>query len=197
MTFDELVQAVYELTNRTDLVSVTKQAVKTATLKAHTIEFFSKDIFETGVEFGILQARQSFDYISFISNFRAFKYLRRVDNFTDDDTTNFFTIIKPEEILDEYKTYRTDIAYVAGRVLEIRSSVGFQFALLGCYVLPIVTEANFSSWVAELYPDVIVTEATRQIFKTIGYDEQATFYRETANDQFLLLKQSALTDVGY
>ena len=49
MTFDELVAEVYLLTARGDLTAETQSAVKAATLKAHKSDFFSKDIFETGV----------------------------------------------------------------------------------------------------------------------------------------------------
>lgn len=197
MTFDELVNAVFELTNRDDLVSVTKQAVKTATLKAHQLEFFSKDIFETGIEFVDASTRHSFDYIDLISNFRAFKYFRRSDGLSDTDSANFIEILKPEEVLDDYNLYKSDIAYVAGRVLEIRAKVAFTKALLGVYVNPIVAEATYSSWVADLYPDAIVNEATRFIFKTIGYDEQATFYREITSESFGILRLNNVTDVGY
>ena len=196
MTFDELVAEVYLLTNRPDLVGETKSAVKAATLKAHKSDFYSKDIFETGVEFDTTDYRQSLDYITLLSNFRALKYFRRVENATDDAGT-FIEIITPEEVLDSYGEGRTDIAYVAGRVLEIRSAVSFQFALLGAYVLPIVREDDYTSWVAEQFPYSIVYEATRVIFKAIGYDEQAAQITRLVAEEFNLLKLSALTDVGY
>lgn len=196
MTFNELLSEVYLLTNRPDLVNETKAAVKAATLKAHQSDFFSKDIHETGVEFVTSDYVQSFDYISFISNFRSFKYARRVED-ANDSTGKFFTILTPEETLDSYGINKTDIAYVAGRILEIRSSVAFRYMLLGCYVFPIVREAEFSSWIAELYPYAVIYEAARVIFKTIGHDEKSRAYDTFVAEQYLLLKQSALSDVGY
>lgn len=196
MTFDELIAEVYLLTNRPDLVGETKSAVKAATLKAHQSDFYSKDIFETGVEFDTANFRQSLDYISLLSNFRSFKYLRRVTD-ENDDTGKFLEIITPEEVLDSYGCNRSDIAYVAGRVLEIRSAVSFTKCLLGCYVTPIVREGAYNSWAAEQFPFVIIYEAARVIFAMLGQMEESNGQARLLAEEFILLKMSALTDVGY
>lgn len=197
MTFDELVQEVYLITNRPDLVSNTESAVKAATLKAHKTDFYAKDIYETGVQFDTSDYRQALDYINLITNWRALKYIRRVEDETDDSGT-FFDVITPEEILDAYGTNRNDIAYVAGRVLELRAAVKFQYALLGAYVLPIVTpKESYSSWVAEQYPYFIIYEAARVIFRQIGQLEESNAQAGLVAEELQLLKQSALADVGY
>ena len=196
MTLTELIAEVYVLTNRPDLVAETASAIKAATLKAHRTDFYSKDIYETGISFNEVNYRQSLDYITLFSNFRAFKYLRKAAS-AEDDSGTFFTVITPEEVLDSYGIGRTDIAYVAGRVLEIRSSTAFQYAYLGCYVLPIVTSASYSSWVAEQAPFAIIYEACRVVFKSIGYDEQSNTFTRLVAEEYELLKLSALSDVGY
>jgi hypothetical protein len=196
MTLTELIAEVYVLTNRPDLVAETASAIKAATLKAHKTDFYSKDIYQTGISFTSLEYRQSLEYITLFSNFRAFKYLRKADSATDDSGV-FFEVITPEEVIDSYGINRTDIAYVAGRVLEMRSSTLFQYGLLGCYVLPIVTTAGYSSWVAEQSPFAIIYEACRVIFKSIGYDEQSNTFTRLVAEEYELLKLSALSDVGY
>jgi hypothetical protein len=195
MTFAELLAEVYELTGRPDKEALSKSAIKAATLKAHQTDYYSKDIYETGVQFTTSEYRQSLDYITFISNFRTLKYLRRVDSATDDNGV-FFEIVTPDAVLDEYNDARADIAYVAGRVLEIRSSVSFSTALLGAYVLPIVTEGGYSSWIADMHPYAIIYEACRVIFKTIGFDEQSATYNQLVAEEYNLLKLSGLTDLG-
>jgi len=196
MTLNELIAEVYTLTNRPDLTAETLSAIKAATLKAHRSDFYSKDIYETGISFGSLEYRQGLDYITLISNFRAFKYLRKADSAID-DTGVFFTVITPEEVIDSYGKNRTDIAYVAGRTLEMRSSTLFQYGLLGCYVLPIVTTNGYSSWVAEQNPFAIIYEACRVIFKSIGYDQQSSTFTGLLSEEYELLKMSAVADVGY
>jgi hypothetical protein len=196
MNFDELTEEVFLITNRRDLVAETNSAIKAATLKAHKSDFYSKDIFETGIEFDSADFRQSLDYVTLLSNFRAFKYFRRVED-ENDDVGQFIEIIAVDEILDSYDINRTDIAYVAGRVLEIRSSVTFSKALLGCYVLPIVREGAYLSWVAEQFPFAIIHEAARRIFRSIGQMEEAQAQRGFVAEEYSELKMSALSDVGY
>lgn len=196
MNYNELVQEVYTLTGRPDLTGETASAIKAATLKAHTSDFYSKDIYETGIQFESTDYRQSLDLYNLISNFRAIKYLRRVTDANDDEGT-FIEIITPEELLDGYGSNRSDVAYVAGRVLEIRSSVEFQYALLGCYVMPIVRVEAYSSWIADLYPYAIVHEAVRIVLATIGYVEEAARYSQLVAEQYALLKMNNLSDVGY
>lgn len=196
MTFDELVAEVYLITNRPDLVAQTASAVKAATLKAHTTDYYSKDIYETGIEFTSSSYTQSLDYVTLISNFRTLKYLRRVTDDTDEKGI-FLSILTPEETIDSYGNNKTDVAYVAGRVLEIRSAVAFKYALLGAYVLPIVRTGAYSSWVAEQHPYAIIYEACRVMFKSIGYDEQSATFGRLVLEEYQLLRASGLTDVGY
>jgi len=195
MTFDELVDEVFLITNRKDLVGETKSAIKAATLKAHQTDFYSADIIETGVQFDTLDFFQQLEYSDVVSNFRSLKYFRRVED-ANDTMGVFFEIITIDELLDSYGVGRTDIAYVAGRQLEIRSSVEFQFSLFGAYVLPTVTEAGYDSWVAETYPFAIIYEAARVVFKAIGQIEESNAQRELVSEQYLLLRMSALSDVG-
>jgi len=183
-------------TNRPDLVAETKTAVKAATLKAHKSDYYSKDIHETGVIFDTADYKQSLDIISFVTNFRALKYLRRVED-ENDEVGAFFCILTPEETLDSYGYNKTDIAYVAGRMIEIKASVEFNKMLLGCYVQPIVRTGAYASWVAEQHPYAIIREAARVLFKTIGYDEQSAAYERLVAEEYALLRMSALSDVGY
>jgi hypothetical protein len=196
VTFDQLTTEVHQLTGRPDLVAQTKSAVKAATLKAHQSDYYSKDIYETGVQFEEATHRQCLDFYSLVSNFRALKYIRRVESETDEEGI-FFDIITPGEVLDSYGCTRSDIAYVAGRSLEIRSSVTFSKALMGAYVLPVVTEGNYSSWVADLHPFAIIYEAARVLFKTIGFDEQASTFNALVSEEYTTLKMTGLADVGY
>lgn len=196
MTFDELLEEVFLITNRRDLVAETKSAVKAATLKAHKTDFYSKDLFETGVEFTSADFRQSLDYISLLSNFRSFKYFRRVED-ENDDVGKFIAIITPEEVLNSYGCNRTDIAYVAGRVLEIRSSVEFSKALLGAYVSPIVREGAYLSWVAEQFPFAIIHESARRVFRSIGNLDEANAQAQFVSEEYSELRASAITDVGF
>jgi hypothetical protein len=195
MTFDELVQEVYIITNRPDRVLETKSAIRSATLKAHRTDYYPKDIYETGITFDAPAYRQSLDYPELIANWRALSYLRRAESATD-DSGQFFEVLTPREVLDSYGINKENICYVAGRVLEIRSSVQFQYALLGVYVTPIVTEANYSSWVAVEYPFAIVHEAARSVFAALGQLEEARAQGVLRDEEYALLALSSIDAEG-
>lgn len=194
--FNEVVEDVYVLTKRRDLVAETEHAVRSATLKMHHTDFYSKDLLEKGLEFETAQYRQQLDYISVVPNLRAFKYLRRAEN-SCDDAGPFFELVTPDELLDSYGFNRNNIYYIAGRIAEIRSCTSFRFALMGCYVHPIVKKGEYCSWIAEQYPYCIIHEATRVIFKTIGKDEEAATYERLVAEAMALLKLSNVQDRGY
>lgn len=200
MTLDELIEEVYIITARRDLIAETKSAVKKSTLKAHKSDFYSKDIYEEGIQFPSSDFLQSFDPHAQWSSFRSWKYFKRVRDgysFTSQEQqTTPIEIISVEETLDSYGCNRSDIAYVAGRMLEIRSSVAFTKALVGCYLLPTVTDSGYASWVAEQYPFFIIHEAARLVFAAIGKMEESNMQARFAAEEFMELRSGALADVG-
>lgn len=197
MTYDELVTAVYDITNRPDLIAETASAIRAATLKAHHTDFYSRDIYEQTVQFDTLCYHQSFDLYMVASNYRAISYFRPIDSCTEEAVGPYVEIITPEEIFDAYGCNRAGVAYVAGRMLEIRHSVDFDKALYGYYVNPIVTPVEcYASWIAHVQPYAIINEAIRVMFKMIGYDEQAAMYNRLVAEEYALLKIHGVADKG-
>lgn len=195
MTFDELLEEVYLITNRRDLVAETASAIKSATLKAHNTDFRSKDLYETGIQWDTAEYRQHIDYITLVSNFRAIKWLKRVEDENDEIGVQF-CIVTPDELLDDYNQMRSDVCYVAGRIIEIRSSVKFSRALLSCYVNPIVRTGAYSSWIAMLQPNAIIFEAASLILRAIGENEKVVYFTALRNEEYQLLTINHTTDQG-
>lgn len=192
-TFNELISDVYTITNRPDLVNETKLAVKAATLKAHKSDFYPKDIYEVGISWDDPAFIQSLEYRTLIPRWRAFKYLRK---YSDNAASTFFTLLTPEQTLDAYSVSKENICYLAGEMLEIRSSTEDTYMILSCYLNPKLDENDFQSWIALDSPYAIVFEAARQIYKQIGWDEQATQIKQEVAEQYQILKQE-ITAGGY
>lgn len=196
MTFAEIAQEVYNITARDDLTSLTETAIKAATLKAHKSDFYFRDIYEQTYAFPTADYIQKFDYISIIPNFRALKYARKVATSTN-EVEDFFNILSAEEVmLPEYRN-STDIAYVAGRIIELRSSTELKEFILGCYVNPIVTVSGYASWIADLHPYAIVHEAARLVFAAIAQQAESNGQKELVAEAYAELKTEAITNVGY
>lgn len=196
-TYSDLVADVITITNRPDLVDLTKLAVRHATLKAHKLDFFPKDIYETGIQWQTPAYIQSLEYRNLVPRWRALKYLRKYDFTTSPGTAGeLFKVITPELILDDYNFQKDNVCYLAGESLEIRSNTKDANMLLGCYRHPDTTEANYDSWIALDQSSAIVYEAARSVFKQIGYDEQAQEMQSEVTDQYSLLRQEIIGE-GY
>lgn len=182
MNLSELRQEVYTITNRPDLVAQTLTAIRAATLKIHQRDYFYKDLFETGISFTTSDYTQQIEYRTLIPKWRSLKYIRKTDS-TGTEQGAFFDVIVPENVLDDYKLNRSNICYVAGEVVQLRSKVEIQYAILGCYVNPDITEATYNSWVAIDHPYAIIFEAASLVFKMVGDTEQFAAYSDLAGMQ--------------
>lgn len=197
MTLTELQQEVYTLTNRPDLVAETLSAVRSATLKIHQLDYFYKDLFETGISFPAALYQQQFEYRSLIPLWRAFKYLRKSDAAGSGEGPFFEVLTIPEMVVDQYHLNRNDVCYVAGSVVQIRSSTAMQYALLGCYLNPNITLAGYSSWVSVDHPFAIIYEASANVFKMIGDSDQFAAYTRLSMEEQQLVRISNIQPVGY
>lgn len=196
MLLPELRTEVYALTNRPDLVAVTLSAIRAATLKLHQMDYFYKDIFETGISFTTAEYVQSLEYRTLLPRWRALKYLRKTDS-TGTEQGAFFDVIVPENVLDNYKLNKEDVVYSAGALLQIRSSTQLQYAILGCYLNPDITELGYSSWIALDHPYAIIFEAAATVFKTVGDTEQFAAYTGLAAIQAKEVELSNVQGIGY
>jgi hypothetical protein len=194
-SFTSLVADVMALTNRPDLVNETNIAVRAATLKAHQSDDYIKDLQEYSVTFSVVDFYQSLDYKSIIPLWRKPRYIRKYNNSTG-APDQLLTYIEPEKVIDSYGYNRLDIFYVAGANIQIRSSTALQYILLGAYINPDITVNSYSSWIANDHPFCIIYDAVAIIFKTIGYDEQVPIYRGMVQEQYMQLKQHAITGLG-
>lgn len=182
MTLTELQDEVYLITNRPDLADRTLSAIRAVTLKLHQLDFFYKDLFETGVAFSVPSYLQQIEYRAILPRYRALKYIRKSDA-SSSDTGAFLRLIVPEEVIDSYGQNHTDVCYVTGANIQIKSSTELQYVFLGVYLNPDITAAGFNSWLAVDHPYAIIYNAAAQIFKGIGKTEEFAAYTMLAREE--------------
>lgn len=200
MKYSELVNAVYVETARSDLVDETSNAVLSSTLKMHGLDFFYKDITSFKVVFDSAAYIQQLDIAS-CPRYRSLKYARKWDpTFNAYQLTptalpplqnnslgvpinpnlalKFFEIIEPDDILDDFNTEKTDVAYQIGNSLNFKSSTSFSQMMFGYYQWPnVVADDNlFSSWIANEYPWAIIFDAASACLQKIGMQDAARKY---------------------
>lgn len=196
MTFAELVAEVIAITKRPDMQTRIESAVRAATLKAHHSDFYYKDLHEVAVQFTNPFILQSFVPTEIAPNFRKAKYIRVWIGEDNGDAGVFYTPIQIENSTDLYGLTKTEVFYMAGQNLQLRSSVAIDKVLFGCYLHPVITpEASFSSWIAAEMPYAIIYEAARSIFKSVAFTEQANEYAQLVAEQFQELRMSYIDDI--
>ena len=199
--FDDIVNLVYTETNRPDLVEQTASAVRASTLKMHKISgnLFYKDQLSTKLMF------PSSDYIQTCSTdqltrFRKLKFIRKWDQnyyasqqnpsvpalpplsgglgwITPTEALAPFKIVDVEDLFDDYKLERMDVAYVLGNMLNMKSATQFYAVLIVWYAWPnLGTSDNgvsYKSWIAAEHPYAIVYDASATIYRATGDVESA------------------------
>lgn len=178
MTYDELVQETLVIVKRPDLLDQIGRAVRASTLKAHNSDFFYRDVVEKSVEFSEPARIIKFNPKQIYPRFRKPRYIR-IWNYDESDTQNWGhpgLDIKSEVIgnlKDAYGYDKTEIYYMAGDSLNIRCSAELSHILFAFYQYPDTNPDTFESWIADECPAAIYQEAARNVFKSIGFDEQS------------------------
>ena len=192
MTLTELLQEVYTLTARPDLVNETTSALRSSTLKLHQIDYFYKDIDEVVTSWSAGDYNRQILYKEQYPLWRSLKYLRKYSTDTSGKgyAGAFLNIIDPLQVLDLYNVAKTDVCYIAGLSLNIRSSTKDNYFLLGYYKNPDITLTGFNSWIAVDHPYAIIYDAVATIFRLIGKQEDENSSRLLALEQRKLLISS-------
>src|SRR5512139_3972949 len=192
--FTALLADVYTITNRPDLVAETTMAVRAATLICHHSDFYPRDLVESRVHFQTLANFQALAYRTLFPGFRALSYARKYESGLATLTLSY---IEPSDIFDSYNIAKEDVWYLAGEVIQIRSSTAFTDLLVGFYNNPTTLPDSYSSWIADLHPYAIILEAAASVLGMIGNLEDANRYSALAREQLMLLRNSNISAEGY
>lgn len=194
VSFASLVQDVYTLTNRPDLVGETALAVQAATLKAHQSDDYIYDFTEQSIVFDISDYYQSLDYKAVLPLWRKARYVRLSDSTGAAGAT--LKYIEPEKVVDEFGASRINVWYQAGAYLQIRTLIKGQYFFLGYYANPDITQTGYKSWIANDFKFAIIYEAAAIVFKAVGQDQEAAAFRTMVSEQLAMLKMHAITAQG-
>jgi hypothetical protein len=167
MNFQQIYDAVVELTNQPQLVRETEQAILRSTLRMHSVDFFERDKFiqtinSAGGRIASI-AISSFPLCRKIKDVRAFKQ----------DGRNWQIKVGTEKDLFENR-YCPNIAYNLGAILQVRASEDFNSLAVSYYAFPAATKESYKSWIAELYPYSIIDDAAATVLYLTGDNEQGS-----------------------
>lgn len=175
--FTDMLNDVYSITNRPDLVAESKLAIKQATMAAHRSEHYKRDLVD-GQQVAVSAAISNWQLSisALFPRWRQFSYLRPYTVLTGSLSKIVIgrnQFLDPDGILDDYLEEKTNVAYIAGDNLNVRLESAYDGLLISYYQNPDTNEASYTSWVATDFPGVIQIDAARRVFGMIGYEEAA------------------------
>lgn len=215
-TLQSLADDVYVITNRPDLVAETKGAIRKAIRKCHGADTFKRDLRVQRVDLTALdtlepnQYRWAIDLATF-PRWRRFKSVGYPPGVVPPhnqipapmrdvaygfNRSNYFEEITPDNIYDGYGYERINYFMVAGNTVAVKS--GWYINLLEFVFyqwpdIPLAMDTPLTSWIANEYPDAIIEEASAQVFKMIGKDEEYNRFQTLFAENIQILKAS---DIG-
>jgi hypothetical protein len=150
---------------------------------------------------------KSIDYRLIFPLYRSLKYLRKFDPnataYTPGYDTNgvggFFTIRTPDEILDSYNQQLSDICYVAGEVIQIKSSTPIEYCLIGVYLNPVVATAEtYKSWISDEAYYAVVYKAVSILYGSVlNNPAKMRSNQQLAQEEFVMVRNSNIIAEGY
>ena len=177
-TLTDIVNLTVSQTRRPEINAVTEAAVRSATLRAHHVDFFPRDLTSH-----ILQATPNSPGVvniqnisSLLTRLRSVKSVRILD-------PNLIPAIQLEyRDLDDLYTrdgnHRPHVYTLLGDTLRLFSHSTQNHIEIFFYQNPNLTGLQYSSWIATLYPDEIAAWAATIVFARTGFAEMANQFNQ-------------------
>lgn len=199
-TFADLQTLVYDETRRPDLVNETINAIKKATLKYHLADKWLLDMVQVVVPLTPLYTGDArYQVPTNASPFVRFRDIGAIREYQNPPTPYFLTLEATafNDILEHgYAIEKNNYYYRAGQVINMRMERQLSNVLVSYYQLPDVTQATYSSWIADNFPHMIVEEVCTKEFKMTGKDSTAKAYQDMFNENLSELRQFSIVSGG-
>lgn len=178
--YDSMLENVIALTARPDLEAETAIALRAATTNAHLTDAYVRDCVTQYVQIPNAVGAVSLNISTLFPQFRGISKVRPADvngNLISMGDRGGIEIVELGDVFDqEYGTLRTNLAYVSGDSLVIRSPYNVNGFVIDWFRAPKVRRTEYDSWIAQLAPTIIELWAAALVFSTNGNDEKARNY---------------------
>lgn len=181
-TFAEMVTLVNEITKRPELVATTNLAIKLATLRAHSIEFFHRDQANAQLDYSVSLSSPFQD----IASIYSVVPLMRTPNFLQSEDPATFQPVENLEFEEDYKrlydqdnALRQSVFTFLGETLRAVFQAPTGRARLYYYKNPDTSISGYSSWIANSHPEELAMWAAAIVWNRSGNIEQAKLTQDT------------------
>ena len=180
-TFTEMEALVVGQTRRPEVSAVTQAAIRTATLRAHHIDFFARDLATGSLTYTPSSSARFYDFTDVsttLARLRAFQLMQCIDTTTLVPTENL-EYRELDDLYDSDNTLRTSMYTMIGDTLRVYPVSATGRLATYYYRNPVTSESGYSSWIADLYPDELAMWAAAIVFARTGFAEMANDFQKT------------------
>lgn len=199
MNYSEIFTEVVGITNRPDRQAETALAIRSATLAMHGFAMFPNDLVSEDIV-GISPSAPLvlIDQPTELPGLRGLSRVIRLDSQGNEITLPVIEVTDISNVLDPiYGTPKDNLAYKAGTNVRVVCNAGIVGLRVWYFKLPIVLPVDqYSSWIADVYPDAIITMAAAKVFKILGDDRAITFDQMARTECLSHLVSNYITTEG-
>lgn len=180
-TFAELETLVLEQTRRPEVANVTKAAIKSATLRAHHTDFFPRDLNTALLTYTPSSTAILYDFPNIqntLARLRSIQFLQGIDAVTSSPVEQLEYRVA-DDLFDSDGNRRYHVYTLIGATLRIYPSTATGAMTAFFFQNPNVTEAQYSSWIADTYPEELAMWAAAIVFARTGFVEMAKQFNDT------------------
>lgn len=175
-TFAELETLVVDITKRPEIPQITKQAIRTATLRAHHVAFFPADLRNATVNYtvpgGQLPMVDIPDISTQLARQRGIRTIQGVDTVTLAPVERF-SYREYDKLYDDCGQLEYGVYTLVGDTLRIVPQAPTGRLGIYFYQNPVMTEGQYKSWIADLYPDLLAQWAAGIVSARTGFTDIA------------------------
>lgn len=179
-TFAELYAATLEHTKRPELQGITESAIRTAVLRAHHVDFFSRDLKTGLLTYTISNSAQFYDFPNIsvtMPNMRTPKHIYEVSE--TGQPVNRVNFCDTDDLLDECGQLKRGVYHMIGDTLRVYPLATTGRAELYYYANPVISgNTVLQSWIADAYKEEVARWAAAIVFTRSGFIEMANKYND-------------------
>jgi len=179
-TFAEMEALVVGQTRRPEVTAITQAAIRTATLRAHHVDFFPRDTAPGTLSYTPLSGAQYYDLAdltTLLPKLRSLQSIKSIDS-TGAPVENL-EYRELQDLYDSDNVLRTSMFTMIGDTLRVYPCIATGSMAVTYYKNPVVTEADYASWIANEYPDELAMWAAAIVFARTGFAEMANDFQRT------------------
>jgi hypothetical protein len=180
-TFAEMETLVLAQTRRPEIPAVTKAAIKSATLRAHHSDFFPRDLNVTTLYYTLSSTAVLYDFPNIqnsLPRLRSLQYIEGIDPITSTPVEKL-EYRTADDLYDSDGNRRPHIYTLIGATLRLYPNNATGAASAFYFQNPDIAEAQYSSWIADTYPEELAMWAAAIVFARTGFAEMASQFNDS------------------